>query len=101
MTAAVTSFCGVALVVTTLLTCSCTAPRAPHGPLIIVGGGGTPRAAIEHGVGLANGRPVVILPQASRREDAGHSSARMFIDAGASSASRLFACAPPVCPSLS
>ncbi len=56
------------------------------GPLVIVGGGGTPLAVQKHFVTLAGGKSarIAVLPQASAREDRGVSSVKMFTELGAS-----------------
>ncbi len=69
-------FATLALVVT-----GCSVPKR-SGPLVIVGGGGTPREAIEAAVSLSHRGPAVVLPQASQRADAGQKTAQMFRDAG-------------------
>ncbi len=50
------------------------------GPLVIVGGGGTPESVRLQFVKLAGGKQgrIAVLPQASRREDRGVSSVKMF-----------------------
>jgi len=55
------------------------------GALVIVGGGGTPDVAVQRAIALAGGfdARIVVLPQASSREDRGESTVRMFQDAGA------------------
>ena len=56
------------------------------GPLVVVGGGGTPDEVIAHAIELAGGpsASIVVLPQASATETAGESAVRMFEAAGAS-----------------
>lgn len=56
-----------------------------RGALVIVGGGGTPDDVVKRAIALAGGdeAPVVILPQASQRAEAGEESAEMFRKAGA------------------
>jgi cyanophycinase len=58
---------------------------AEPGPLVIVGGGGTPVAVRQHFVKLAGGKAarIAVLPQASSREDRGQSSVKMFSELGA------------------
>ncbi len=58
---------------------------AEEGTLVVVGGGGTPEVVVKKTMELAGGPDanVVILPQASSREDRGQSSATMFKEAGA------------------
>ncbi|MED5400583.1 MAG: hypothetical protein VX669_09325, partial [Planctomycetota bacterium] len=55
------------------------------GTLVVVGGGGTPEPVARHFVRLAGGKSarIVVLPQASSRQDRGVSSARMFKALGA------------------
>ncbi len=50
------------------------------GPLVIVGGGGTPESVRRHFVKLAGGKQarIAVLPQASIRPDRGASSVKMF-----------------------
>ena len=70
----------------TFLFCfSCAVRAAEPGPLVIVGGGGTPLAVRQHFVKLAGGKAVCIavLPQASAREERGVSSEKMFSELGA------------------
>ena len=59
--------------------------KAASGPLVIVGGGGTPLAVRQLFVKLAGGKAarIAVLPQASSREDRGQSSVKMFSDLGA------------------
>src|SRR4051812_30256064 len=58
---------------------------AASGPLIIVGGGGTGPEIVSKALELAGGANaiVAVLPQASAEPDAGDSSVKMWIDAGA------------------
>ncbi len=58
----------------------CGTLHGDEGALVIVGGGGTPDVVIDKMVALAGGTEanVVILPQASSREDRGQSSVEMF-----------------------
>ncbi len=58
---------------------------AEPGPLVIVGGGGTPVAVRQHFVKLAGGKAarIAVLPQASSRADRGQSSMKMFSEFGA------------------
>ena len=70
----------------TFLFCfSCAVRAAEPGPLVIVGGGGTPLAVRQHFVKLAGGKTarIAVLPQASSREDSGQSSVKMFTELGA------------------
>lgn len=57
------------------------------GPLVVVGGGGTPPEVVARAIELAGGpgAVIVVLPQASGTERAGESSVRMFAEAGARS----------------
>ena len=68
------------------LFCLSSAVRAAEpGPLVIVGGGGTPLAVRQLFVKLAGGKAarIAVLPQASSREDRGASSVKMFSELGA------------------
>jgi len=70
----------------TFLFCfSCAVRTAEPGPLVIIGGGGTPLAVRQHFVKLAGGKAarIAVLPQASSREDHGQSSVKMFSEFGA------------------
>jgi len=70
----------------TFLFCfSCAVRAAEPGPLVIIGGGGTPLAVRQHFVKLAGGKAarIAVLPQASSREDRGESSVKMFSGLGA------------------
>ena len=70
----------------TFLFCfSCAVRAAEQGPLVIVGGGGTPLAVLQHFVKLAGGKTarIAVLPQASSRENRGESSVEMFSKLGA------------------
>ncbi|MFG0320085.1 MAG: cyanophycinase [Planctomycetota bacterium JB042] len=68
----------------TLVTLTVPLTAAP-GPLVVVGGGGTPDEVVRRALELAGGKDarVLILPQASSRGDAGRSTAEMFREAGA------------------
>jgi len=68
-----------------LFCCSCAVLAAEPGPLVIVGGGGTPLAVRQHLVKLAGGEAarIAVLPQASSRADRGQSSVKMFSELGA------------------
>lgn len=77
---------------------ACVSPGLPQpggsGPVLAVGGGGTPPEAIAEGLRLARARfgtpvDVVVVPHASAREDRGVGSAEMWSEAGADSASVL------------
>ena len=63
----------------------CGGAFGEEGTLVIVGGGGTPDTVIARSLELAGGvdSRVIILPQASSREDRGQSSVKMFADKGA------------------
>ena len=58
---------------------------AQPGPLVIVGGGGTPMEVRQQFVKLSGGKTarIAVLPQASTREGRGESSVKMFSDLGA------------------
>ncbi len=62
-------------------------PNTP-GPVIAVGGGGTTDAIISKTLSLSGGKDaiVAVLPQSSEAEDAGDSSVKMWLDAGAKKA---------------
>ena len=64
---------------------SCAVRAAEPGPLVIVGGGGTPLAVRQLFVKLAGGKTarIAVLPQASSRKDRGQSSVKMFSELGA------------------
>jgi cyanophycinase len=64
---------------------------AASGPLIIVGGGGTGPEIVSKALEVAGGANaiVAVLPQASGEPDAGDSSVKMWIDAGAKQASKI------------
>ena len=61
------------------------------GAVVAVGGGGTTDAIVARTLALAGGTNavVVVLPQSSALEDAGNSSVKMWLDAGAKSASKV------------
>ena len=61
------------------------------GALVAVGGGGTTDTIVARTLELAGGRNavVVVLPQSSALADAGDSSVKMWLDAGAKSARKL------------
>jgi len=62
-----------------------TEPATATGALVLVGGGGTPTEVVARALQLAGGAAakVVVLPQASAREEAGVGSVEMFREAGA------------------
>jgi cyanophycinase len=64
---------------------------AANGPLIVVGGGDTGHEIVAKALELAGGRGaiVAVLPQSSAEPDAGDSSVRMWLDAGAQSAAKV------------
>lgn len=65
-------------------------PSEPKGHLLVVGGGGTTPEMVERALALAGkGKRVVVLPQASAREDAGDGAVSMWKEAGATASSRL------------
>lgn len=89
--------------VPTLLLAAATAACAAHstspagaaarrgGPVVAVGGGGTPDEALSvmlelAGAGRGREISVVVIPNASQREDRGVGSAEMFLEAGAATA---------------
>ncbi|HJR60073.1 MAG TPA: cyanophycinase [Vicinamibacterales bacterium] len=55
------------------------------GAIVAVGGGGTPERIVQRTLELAGGKDAVVavLPQSSALEDAGDSSVKMWLDAGA------------------
>ena len=61
------------------------------GPLIIVGGGGTPDVVKQRAIELAGGptAPVVIIPQASRRPEAGAENVAFWKKTGATNVTAL------------
>jgi len=61
------------------------------GPLVVVGGGGTGPEIVSKALALSGGRNaiVVVLPQSSALPDAGESSVKMWLDAGAKEAARV------------
>lgn len=64
---------------------------AGNGPLIVVGGGGTGPEIVSKALELAGGRAAVVavLPQSSATADAGDSSVKMWLEAGARSAAKV------------
>ena len=64
---------------------------AQSGALVVVGGGGTGPEIIAKTLSLAGGKDavVVVLPQSSAVADAGVSSVKMWLDAGAREAARI------------
>jgi len=65
--------------------------RPDHGPLIIVGGGGTPDVVKLRAVELAGGptAAIVIIPQASRRPEAGAENVAFWKKTGATNVTAL------------
>lgn len=63
----------------------CALRAAEPGPLVIVGGGGTPGEVRNEFVKIAGGKAarIAVLPQASSRPDRGASSVTMFSELGA------------------
>ena len=61
------------------------------GPIVAVGGGGTTEKIVARTLELAGGPEavVVVLPQSSALEDAGDSSVKMWLDAGAKKARKV------------
>src|SRR5829696_4570549 len=74
-----------------LTTCSAAFAQAAKGALVIVGGGGTTDAIVARTLQLSGGKDavVVVLPQSSAVADAGDSSVKMWLDAGAASARKV------------
>ena len=66
-------------------------PPVTPGPVVAVGGGGTTEAILARTLALAGGpgATVVVLGQASRREDAGEGSAEMWREVGAGEVTNL------------
>jgi cyanophycinase len=64
------------------------ATKGSPGPVIAVGGGGTTDAIVAKTLNLAGGKDaiVAVLPQSSEADDAGDSSVKMWLDAGAKKA---------------
>src|SRR5688500_15355154 len=62
-----------------------------RGALVVVGGGGTTDAIVARTLQLAGGKDaiVAVLPQSSAVANAGDSSVKMWLDAGAKSASKV------------
>ncbi|MEO5898357.1 MAG: Type 1 glutamine amidotransferase-like domain-containing protein [Vicinamibacterales bacterium] len=65
--------------------------QAAKGTLVIVRGGGTTQAIVSRTLALAGGKDAVVavLPQSSAVADAGDSSVKMWLDAGAKSARKV------------
>jgi cyanophycinase len=80
----------VAFVVAILLTATSAFAQA-RGALVIVGGGGTTDAIVARTLDLAGGKDaiVVVLPQSSAVENAGDSSVKMWLGAGAKEARKV------------
>ncbi len=79
------------LVLVFLSFCGCaTSPQgsSANGPLVIVGGGGTPTSVVKKAIELAGGSKaiVAVLPQASKRKSRGQKSKEMFLAEGAQTA---------------
>lgn len=74
-----------------LLSCCVASAQAPKGTLVVVGGGGTTDAIVARTIELAGGKDavVVVLPQSSAVADAGDSSVKMWLDAGAKAAKKV------------
>ena len=74
--------------VLTLLVPQVSATKNGPGPIIAVGGGGTTDAIVAKTLALAGGKDAVVavLPQSSESKDAGDSSVKMWLDAGAKKA---------------
>lgn len=74
-----------------LLSCCVASAQASKGTLVVVGGGGTTDAIVARTIELAGGKDavVVVLPQSSAVADAGDSSVKMWLDAGAKAAKKV------------
>src|SRR5215218_8546187 len=81
----------VLVLIFALTTCSAAFAQAAKGSLVIVGGGGTTDAIVARTLQLSGGKDavVVVLPQSSAVADAGDSSVKMWLDAGAKSARKV------------
>ena len=68
-----------------------TVAFAQKGALVVVGGGGTTDKIVARTLELAGGKDaiVVVLPQSSAAENAGDSSVKMWLDAGAKEAKKV------------
>ena len=79
-----------ALVLSVFLLLPVTAFAAP-GALVVVGGGGTGPEIVTRALELSGGRNaiVAVLPQSSAEPDAGDSSVKMWLEAGAKEAAKL------------
>ena len=77
-------FCLISLIATSAL-------AQARGALVIVGGGGTTDQIVARALELAGGKNavVVVLPQSSAVADAGDSSVKMWLDAGAKEAKKV------------
>lgn len=69
---------------------------AQSGAIVAVGGGGTTDAIVARTLELAGGKNaiVAVLPQSSAVENAGDSSVKMWLDAGAKEARKIDFAAP-------
>jgi cyanophycinase len=92
----------VLVLVFALTTCSAAFAQAAKGTLVIVGGGGTTDAIVSRTLQLSGGKDavVVVLPQSSELADAGDSSVKMWLDAGAKAAKKVDFKAPDAKSSL-
>ncbi len=79
------------VVVAFILASASSAVAQPKGALVIVGGGGTTDKIVARTLELAGGKNavVVVLPQSSAVADAGDSSVKMWLDAGAKEAKKV------------
>ncbi|MBA3641232.1 MAG: cyanophycinase [Acidobacteriota bacterium] len=79
-----------------LFLCAATASAQPTGAIVAVGGGGTTDAIVARTLELAGGKNaiVAVLPQSSAVENAGESSVKMWLDAGAKEARKVDFAAP-------
>ena len=68
-----------------------SARTAGAGPLVVVGGGDVGPEIVSRTLALAGGRDAVVavLPQSSAEPDAGDSSVKMWLEAGAKEAAKL------------
>jgi cyanophycinase len=73
------------------VSCLSALAQSPRGALVVVGGGGTTDAIVARTLELAGGKNAVVavLPQSSGVANAGDSSVKMWLDAGAKEARKV------------